>query len=477
MREPIDQLVIHGHVLTMAGNGVGHIRDGGVAIQGSRIAAVGPSSELLARFTSTETIDAHDHVILPGLIDVHVHTPEALLRGVAQDVPDYMERALAPYVRALTSDLWLAGTQLNVIESLKAGTTTHMDFTTPYPGWPEFYERVGVRAQLTPKINGLAPNAMSEASGKPYRFDDESGTRMLEEAMSFAKAWHRAADGRITVMAGPQAPDMLSRGLLLRVKDWASREGLMIHMHVAQGDREIHQMEARYGMRSIPWLDDLGLLDEQLFAVHLTEATDGEVRQMVRRGASMGVCSGCIGLLDGIVPPAALFRREGGSVGLGTDSASSNNCISLFNEMKLTALFNKIRARRPDVIPAWEALRMATIEGAQAIGLGDQIGSLEPGKQADLILLDLREPNLSPVMDGPIRNLVPNIVYAASGHEVDTVIVAGRTLMRNRRLLTCDEAAIRQQAQTAAEEISRRVLADPLHARLKLLDAMANGNL
>jgi len=461
----------------MEGDGVGAIDDGAVAIDGNRIVSVGPADRVTAEVEAKETIDASGFAILPGLIDGHVHTPEALLRGVAQDVPDYMERAMAPFSRALTADLWLAGTRLNVLESLKAGTTTHMDYTTPYAGWAEFYAEVGVRARLTPKVNGLEPNAMSEARGTPYRFDDAKGQAMLDDALAFAESWRNAEDGRITVMLGPQAPDMLSKDLLLRVRDHAERGDLMIHMHVAQGDREIHQMEARYGVRSIPFLDDLGILDERLYAVHLTEASDEEVRLLVHRGASMGLCSGSIGLLDGIVPPAALFRREGGAVALGTDSASSNNSINLFNEMRLTALFNKIKFRAPDVVPAWEALRMATIEGARAIGLGESIGSLAPGKQADLILVDLRELNLSPVVRAPIRNIVPNLVYAATGHEVDSVMVAGRFLMRDRELLTANEGDVRGAAQEAAEEVSRRVLADPQHRDLALLDAMRRGDL
>ena len=476
-KRSVDTLIVHGHVFTMKGSGVGAVEDGAVAVSGGSIVAVGPTQELTASFGAAEIIDASRFAVIPGLVDCHVHSPESLLRGVAQDVPDYMERAMAPFSRALTEELWLAGTRLNALEALKAGTTTTMDYTTPYAGWAEFYERVGMRARLTPTINGLAPGAMSRAHGKPYEMDDAKGRRMLEVALSFADRWEGAAEGRLSVMIGPQAPDMLSRELLLHIKQIAEKRGMMIHMHVAQGDREIHQMEARYGVRSIPFLEELGYLDERLFAVHLTEATDDEVRTLVKHGVSMGVCSGCIALLDGIVPPAALFRSEGGWVGLGTDSASSNNGISLFNEMKLTALFNKINAERPDVIPAWEALRMATIEGARAIGLGDRIGSLEPDKQADLILVDLDQLNLSPVVQAPIRNIVPNLVYAATGHEVDSVMVAGQFLMRDREVLTADESSIRSEAQQAAEKISRRVLADPQHEDLTLIEAMREGKL
>src|SRR4051812_16291102 len=154
-------------------------------------------------------------------------------------------------------------------------------------------------------------------------------------------------------------------------------------------------MQMRYGQRSIPWLDRLGYLDSALQAVHLTDGTDEEAALVARRGASMVLCSGSIGLIDGIVPPAHAFQSAGGSVALGSDQAPGNNCHNVFNEMKLTALLNKVRAQDPEVMPAWRVLRMATIEGARAIGWSDEIGSLEEGKRADLLLVSLRSPGMS----------------------------------------------------------------------------------
>ena len=162
---------------------------------------------------------------------------------------------------------------------------------------------------------------------------------------------------------------------------------------------------------------------------------------------------------------------------LGSDQAAGNNCHNLFNEMKLTALFNKIRYRDPTVLPAWEVLRLATIEGAQALGMAGSIGSLEAGKQADLILVDLNQPNLQPVLDDPIRTLVPNLVYAANGSEVDSVMVAGRFLMRNRQMQTMDAADVMATAQREARLLGREVAADPLHREMALLTAMAAGQL
>jgi 5-methylthioadenosine/S-adenosylhomocysteine deaminase len=177
------------------------------------------------------------------------------------------------------------------------------------------------------------------------------------------------------------------------------------------------------------------------------------------------------------VPPAHRFRQKGGIVGLGSDQASGNNCNNIFNEMKLTALFNKIRFRDPEVMPAWEVLRMGTIEGAQAMGLGHRIGSLETGKQADLIVVDVSVANMLPIIDEPIRTLVPNLIYAGTGKEVRTMVVAGRIVMRDREVLTFSESQVRADAQHQAELIGARVARDPLHRDLALLSAMRAGQL
>ncbi len=476
MTKPI--LIHGGHLFTMQGSGVGYIEDGAVVVTGSEIAAVGPETDMRSQFPNHQALDATGCAVLPGLIDAHMHTPLAILRGVAQDVAHWMQKALAPYSRHLSRDAALAGVKLNVLEALRAGTTTFGDYTNPIPGWAETYADAGVRAVLTPTINALPPGGMAGwRLGDLYPLDKETGDQAIDKAVRFGRDWHGAADGRIQVMLGPQGADMVLREHLLEIKRIAEREGWMIHMHVAQGDREMEQLQKRYGHRTPELLADIGLLDAQLLAVHLTEASDVEAARIARSGAHMVLCSGSIGIIDGVVPPAQAFREAGGLVALGSDQASGNNCNNIFNEMKLTALFNKIRYRDPTRMPAWEVLRMATVEGAQALGLGDRVGRLAPGMQADLILVDLGQPNLSPVLASPVRNIVPNLVYAASGHEVRTVMVAGRILVDDGEALTLNADAVMQEAQVQARELAVRVAKDPDHRQMALLDAMRAGQL
>jgi 5-methylthioadenosine/S-adenosylhomocysteine deaminase len=254
-------------------------------------------------------------------------------------------------------------------------------------------------------------------------------------------------------MLGPQGADMISRELLEEIRDAAQRLDTSVHMHVAQGDREIGQMVKRYGKRTIAFLDEIGYLNERLIAVHLTEATDEETEYLASKGAGMVLCSGSIGIIDGIVPPAAAFLRKSSRLALGSDQAPGNNCNNMFNEMKFTSILNKCRAKDPTVFPAWKVLRMATIEAARTIRLDHEIGSLEEGKKADLIMIDMTQPGLSPVILSPIRNIVPNLVYSARGSEVEMSVIDGQIVMENFRLTTVDEKKVVKEAQEAARRM------------------------
>jgi 5-methylthioadenosine/S-adenosylhomocysteine deaminase len=478
MAQNADLLVLHAHLLTMQGKGVGYVRDGAVAVRGDIIVDVGTSAALCDRYQATETLDASGCAVLPGLVDVHMHTVYAVVRGVAQDVSNWMQKGLAPFSRHIDEKAARAGTRLNIVEAMQAGTTTMGDYVRPYPGWGECYAEAGVRACLTPTINAFLPGGMAGWKlGDLYPLDQEAGRASIAQALSVCDRWHGAEGGRITTMLGPQGTDMIGREQLLEVARIAAERDLMLHVHVAQGERETDQMVKRYGQRTPAFLADNGLLNERLLAVHLTEASDEETDLIARSGARMALCSGSIGIIDGIVPPAHRFREQGGIVGLGSDQASGNNCNNIFNEMKLTALFNKIRYRDPEVMPAWEVLRMGTIEGARAIGLGERIGSLETGKQADLIVVDVDTPNILPIIDHPVRTLVPNLIYAGTGKEVQTMVVAGRIVMRNREVLRLSESDVRAEAQHQAQRVAERVAQDPLHRDLHLLSAMQAGQL
>ena len=466
--EPVDTLVTHAHMFTMRGDGVGYVADGALAIRDGKIVAVGPSEELLPRYSAAECLDATGHAMLPGFINAHVHTPVTMIRGVAQDVDDSFDKAFWPFYKHILGDRQAVQTKFCILEGLKAGTTTFLDHAAPFPGWAEAFVDAGVRARLAVLISSLG---RGEDLNGLYTLTPDDGRTSMDRAVAYARRWQGA--GRITTLLGPAAADLVLREHLVEIKRVANREGYLIHMHVAQGERELAQMRLRYGQRTPEFLHQLGYLDDGLLAVHLTEANEDEVRLMARRGVRMVLCSGSIGLGDGIVPPALDFKAAGGRVALGSDS-----CVpSMFNEMRLTALFSKIARRDPKRMPAWEVLRMVTIESARAIGLHDSIGSLEVGKRADLILIDLSESSLSPLFEAPVRNIVPNLVYSARGTEVRTVLVDGKVLMRDGKVLTMDEQAIAREVQVAAKGLELAVLADASHEQLALAAATRKGML
>ena len=256
---------------------------------------------------------------------------------------------------------------------------------------------------------------------------------------------------------GPQASEMCSVEMLREVKDYADKNDLDIHMHVAQSDRETRQVMQRYGKRPVELLEELGYLTSRLHAAHITETNEKERRLLAQRGVSMALCTGSIGIISGELPPAEEYMSHGGRVGLGTDQAPGNNCNNLFNEMKFTAILHKYKHSSPTVFPAWKVLRMATIEAAQSMGIAEQVGSLCPGKKADVVIVDLYSPAMSPVLSGPVRNIVPNLVYSASGSEVETVIIDGQVIVENHVLQTVNEAQEVVSANEAAERICQRL--------------------
>lgn len=459
MKKNLDLLFAHATLITMQGEGTGILEDGALGVCGSRIEVVGPSREVLAAYTADRLIEAEGKALMPGLIDAHIHTGDGLLRGVSQDLENWMQHGLWPFEQELRKDpdAVRKGSMLNILEALKAGTTTFCDFDTPMTEIVQNHIRLGTRARVAELISEL-PKENRTALGELYQFDPAEGDRKLRRNLRLCEEWNGAANGRITCMLGPQGADMCSRELLEEVREAAARLDTGIHMHVAQGDRETNQMQLRYGKRTIPFLDEIGYLTPRLMAVHLTEATDEETRYLAGKGAGMVLCSGSIAIIDGIVPPAAAFLQASSRLALGSDQAPGNNCSNMFNEMKFTAILNKCKAGSPAVFPAWRVLRMATIEAARAIGLGQQIGSLEPGKKADLLLIDLTQPGLSPVIQAPVRNIVPNLVYSARGSEVEMVLVDGKVLVEDFRVQGIDEKQVVREAQLAADRVAQRAV-------------------
>ncbi len=450
-----DILITHGDVFTMAGEGVGYIGDGAVAIEGNKIVAVGSTAELEKTHRAARTIDATMKAVLPGLIDGHLHTVIATLRGLGQDAPTWHE-GVDPFFEQLTPDAVLAGAYLSAIEAVRAGTTTLGDYGPGMLISLPFYEKLGVRAKVCTLISEVPPVESLLKEGELYPFDPSIGDIRFRENLEVIEKWNGAANGRITTMLGPQGADYCTIGLFEKIKATAEKYDQKIHLHIGQADRELLQMKNRYGKRPVEFLEEIGYLDERLIAVHMVKCTDEEVEKVANSGASMAFCPSSLIICDAIVPPADVFLRAGGKVCLGTDETSSNNGTNIFSEMKLATLALNMKNVDPTLVPTWKSLRMATIEGALALGLDHEVGSLEEGKKADVILVDLKKPSMLPVLREPVRNIIPNLVLSARGDEVVMSIIDGKVIYENGRIQTIDEEACLDFAQQIASEVSEQ---------------------
>ncbi|ADU29011.1 amidohydrolase family protein [Evansella cellulosilytica] len=473
----VDILITNGFVVTMEGRGVGMIEDGAVAIKGNRIEAVGSSYDIMREYKAEHVIDAKNKLVMPGFIDAHIHTGLSIIRGVAQDMTNWMQKGIWPFSKHVTTDDYVKGSMVNIIEGIQAGTTTFGDYDGHMTELVQNYIKIGARARVAELVNEIPDNVGDLPVGELYPFHSSIGEEKLARNIALMEKYNGIENGRITSILGPHGPDMMSLELLQEMKGLADKYDTKLHMHVAQGDREIDQIEKRYGKRSIDFLEEQGFLNERLIAVHLTEATDEETERVAKSGANMIYCAGSIGIIDGIVTPMLKFIESGGTACLGSDQAPGNNCNNMINEMKFAAILNKVKRANPAVFNATLALRSATIEAAKVLGIEHEVGSLRPGKKADVILLNLEEPSFTPVITSPVRNIIPNLVYSARGHEVETSIIDGKIVMENRKILTINHKKAVQDAQEAANGIAERAREDILEAESDILTMMREGML
>ena len=449
----VDMIVKAPFFYTMQGEGVGFQSGVAMVVDGSKIMDFVPLDKVDQEYEAEEVLDMSHHAIFPGFIDAHMHTPDNIFRGLAQDTNSWMMYGLQPFSNAGRKEERVAAGRLAIVEAIKAGTTTLGDYHQGMDETCAFIDKTGARGNITQLIRAAKQRVYK--TGELYEFVDEDGEKSLNENIELFEKGHNK-NGRMRILFGPQGADFVSPELLLKIQKAAKERNTKIHMHVQQGDRETYQIVERYGKRPTEFLDDLGYLDSTLIAVHLTDCNDEEAALIAKRGAGMIVNPASIGIIDGIVCPSMAFQNAGGNVALGSDQAPGNNCHNIIHEMKNVCLFNKIKYGNPEVMPAWRALRMATIEGAKAVGVDDIVGSLEPGKQADFIAVDLDTTSMMPVYTYPMRNIVPNLVYSARGREVVLSVVAGKVIMRDQKLLNVDEQQLIEEVKKYPAEVGKR---------------------
>ncbi|MFQ5794758.1 MAG: amidohydrolase family protein [Candidatus Bipolaricaulia bacterium] len=399
------------------------LKDFSIIVDDGKIAEIGPTAELENHYAAdkVKVIDATGMAVLPGLINTHTHLAMTLFRGVVDDISgtEWLERAWSIESNLTPEDvLW--GSLLGCVEMIKTGTTCFADHYFLMEQVAEAVKRTGIRGALA--------QAVLEFSG-PEKIDTS-----LETSVAFANAYDGYAEGRVKGFLGPHSAYTCSLETLQKIRETADETGLRIHLHLAEGDFETEIVMAKYGKSTVTLLHEIGFLGEDILGAHVVTVDDAEIEILKRSGVKANhnpVCK----LKGGTgISPVPQMLEAGINVSLGTDGTGSNNNLDLFEEMKTAAIIHKLNRRDPATLSAWQVLEMATINGAKALGMEDKIGSIEVGKQADLIVVDLSKPHLRPT-----HNLPSLLVYSASGADVDTVIVGGRVIMEARTVQTVDE--------------------------------------
>lgn len=414
------------------------LTDHSLAVADGRIQAILPTAEARAAIQASRELELPGHVLIPGLINAHTHSPMTLLRGLADDLPlmTWLNEHIWPAEqRWVDPELVRAGTRLAALEMLKSGTTCFNDMY--------FYAEVTAKAAAEAGMRAVAGMILVDF---PTRFAD-SPDEYLRKGLELHDRYRDHA--LICTAFAPHAPYSVSDGPFERIRTLADEMDVQVHIHLHETHDEVVQSLREHGERPIARMERLGLLGPSLVAVHMTQLEDAEIEAMARANAHVVHCpESNLKLASGFCPAARLLDA-GVNVALGTDGAASNNDLDMMGEIQTAALLGKGVAGSPSALPAYTALRMATLNGARALGIDQETGSLEIEKSADIVALDLRDPDTQPVY-----HPVSQIVYAAGRDQVKQVWVAGRQLIRDGEPTTLDSAAILEEAKAWGARIA-----------------------
>ena len=419
------------------------VADGSVSVRDGRIAAVGDVPELL----HDTVIDARGGYLLPGFIQTHVHLCQTLFRGFADDMPllEWLRLRVWPMEAAHSPSTLRASVQLAAAELLRTGTTSVLTMETVHDTDVVFeaLAEIGLRATVGKCMMDLDTEV-------PRRLQEQTNAS-IEESLALKKRWHGAANGRLRAAFAPRFAVSCSRDLLEAVASLSASEQALVHTHASENRDEVEVVRRLSGgFSNLEYLADTGLATDRLCAAHCVWVTDSEQALLAERRVKVMHCPGSNLKLGSGIAPVAEMRARGISVSLGADGAACNNRLDIFDEMRLAATLQAVR-KAPGVLTAREVVWMATREGARALGLEAEIGSIEAGKKADLILLDRDRPHLCPSPDPWSA-----IVYSARGTDVRTVLVDGEVLVHDFVLTRQDAEEVTATARSAAAELTRR---------------------
>lgn len=379
-------------------------------------------------------IDAHDKIAMPGLVNTHSHVAMTLLRGVGDDqaLQTWLNDYIWPREANLNEELVYAGSKLAMVEMIKTGTTMFNDMYFYMEDVARAVDEAGIRATL--------------GYGMIDLFDDEKRKQELKNTKSLIKSIHNTAEGRINVSVAPHAPNTCSAELIEQSAKLARDNNLKLHIHVSETKAEIEMIKDEHDMTPFKYLDTLDALSSDTIAAHGVWTTPDEIKLLSQRGVTISHNPASNMKLASGIAPVVDYLDEGVNATIGTDGVSSNNNLDMFSEMKLTPLMQKVNTLNPQVLKTRQTFNMATVNGAKALGVNT--GELKEDKLSDLILINTNVAHMIPLTD-PLSN----IVYAALGSDVDTVICNGKILLQNKQLTTLNEEEIIEDAKNAALQL------------------------
>ncbi len=382
-----------------------------------------------------KVIEGCNKVLLPGLINTHTHLAMTLFRGYADDLPlmEWLENKIWPLEDKLTAADVYWGTMLAIAEMIRSGTTSFADMYFFMEEVALAVQNSGVRGVLSRGLIGNGPN----------------GEQSLQENVELIKKWNHQAEGRITVWFGPHAPYTCSPDYLSRVADLAKEMNVGIHIHLAETKHEYDSISEQFGKSPIALAEETGLFGCHVLAAHCVHLNARDFEILRKHNVKIAHNPESNMKLGSGIASVKEMLECGLTVSLGTDGASSNNNLDLLQEMRTAAFLQKVANLDPTALPAYQVLEMATINGARALGQEELIGSLAPGKQADMIIMDISKPHMVPCHD-----VVANIVYSAQAADVETVIVNGEVLMEARIIKSFDEDEVLRNAKLAAKRLT-----------------------
>jgi len=434
--EPVDLVVRNATVVTVdAQRRV--IPRGAVAIQGGRIVAVGGDAEIEARYHGRDVLDAGAGIVLPGLINAHTHAPMVLFRGIADDLKlmDWLQKYIFPAeAKNVTAEFVKAGTRLAALEMIRSGTTTFVDMY--------YFEDQVAEAAKEAGLRTVAGETLIEFPAP----DNKTVADALAYTDRFLKRW--AGDSLVVAAVAPHSTYLANPDTLKAARALADKYTAPILIHLSESADEQSQVKERYKKTPTEHLRDLGVLRKGLLGAHGIWLSAGDRALLREAGAGVAHCPQSNMKISSGPAPVREMLAEGLRLGLGTDGAASNNDLDMFEEMLTAALLAKHVTGDPTVAPAPAVLEMATLGGARALGMEDRLGSLEAGKRADLIVVDLSAPRLHPLYDA-----VSHLVYAAKGSDVRHVVIEGKVVLRDRKVTTLDEAAVLADAERLRAQV------------------------